>query len=290
MDFEDLQRLTAQRKAEYDQQKAASAPTRDSTSSKGTPPDAITTEEAEVDCVRCGQTFATVVTTIMGKRLAGNVCPICDEQEHGERPRVRLGMEDQLSKIGVNVRRHGASTLEGFDESAGPAPVSAAREFVTDMAAAGSWAPVRSLMLCGNTGTGKTHIAVAIIREALNAGTPAHRIIFDRSSRLITEIQDTYGTGKTAQVLEARENAFLWVLDDLGAEKATPDSLRILHDLLDAREGHPNVITSNFVPSELGARFNDQDGWARIASRLGQRNFRIVRVGGSDHRFTRPAA
>lgn len=189
-----------------------------------------------------------------------------------------------LSKIGINVRRHGEATLDNF-EPVGSGASKAVQHFVEDVKEAGTWSNVIGLNLIGPTGTGKTHLAVAAIRLLLASGIPPHRILFDRASRLITEIQDTYGTGQTAKVLKKREEALLWVLDDLGAEKATADALRILHDLLDAREGHPNIITSNLTPTELGKRFGAEDGWVRIASRLGSRNFRAIKVEGRDRRF-----
>lgn len=280
MDAADIQRMAEQRKKEYEAAKA-SAPTKETSPSRETRQrEAVEVTQETRSCIHCGQSFEATVTAVFGSKITANVCTSCADDDPA---RPTIDVQQSLSKIGVNVRRHGECTIDGFEGNRLPAD--AAHRFVSEVRAAGYWSSVRGLLLCGNTGTGKTHLAVAIIRALVATGTPPHKIIFDRASRLITEIQDTYGTGKTAKVLEARESALLWVLDDLGAEKATADSLRILHDLLDAREGHPNVITTNFMPDEMGRRFKDEDGWARIASRLASRNFRAVKVNGADRRF-----
>lgn len=249
----------------------------------------IEIEMREVSCRRCTRQFEAEVVDILGRKIYPTICSGCAKSEKSESTAAEAGtISDHLARIGINVRSHGSSTLANLDGA--PRVVDAAREFVDDVRDAGHWGRVRGLLLCGNTGVGKTHAAVAIIRELLNNGVRPDRIVFDRASRLITDIQDTYGTGGTAAVLERREHAHLWVLDDLGAEKATADSLRIIHDLIDAREGHPNVITSNLTPNEWGERFGENDGWARIASRLGARNYRILRVQGDDRRFQAPTA
>lgn len=253
------------------------------------PHESLEIEHRTVVCRRCGGEFITTVTRVLGNAIVGSICEACGKAED------RLGSDDPkpdippaLARVGINVRSHGESSLDNWE--GGGSAVAAAREFVADVRESGRWERVRGLMLCGGTGVGKTHIATGIIRELLGAGVRPAQILFDRASRLITEIQDTYGTGGTSKVLERRERALVWVLDDLGAEKATSDSLRIVHDLIDAREGHPNVITSNFTPPQLGERHTDMDGWARISSRLGSKNYRIIRVGGSDRRFIPPAA
>lgn len=195
-----------------------------------------------------------------------------------------------MEGLGVNVRKHGRCTLDSWLATESALPAQSAREFVESLISAGPYDPIRGLLLFGDTGTGKTHLATAITRAALLAGIPARRIVYDRADRLITTVQDTYGTGTTEPELAKRERALLWVLDDLGREKATPDVLRILTDLLSAREAHPNVVTSNYDPETLAKRFTSSDGWARLSSRLASQNFRAVKVKGTDRRFGETAA
>ena len=237
----------------------------------------------------CGTQFVATVLRIGGRALmGGRLCDACVKKaEESIRPvDDRAGrMMELLDSVGVNIRKHGGCTLENWEAGDSDKPVAAAREFIASVGGAGWAEHVRGLYLTGDTGTGKTHLAVGILREVLmSARIDPVRVVFDRAARLITEIQDTYGTGGTEKVLAKRENAALWVLDDFGAEKASENVLRIFTDLFSAREGHPTVITSNLDPHSLTARWSGED-WARLSSRLASQNFRAVSVKGADRRF-----
>lgn len=238
----------------------------------------------------CGRAFQTIIGR-MGDRVVihgGRLCaPCADERElkivqPGEARDVRALLAD----AGVNVKKHGDCTLDNWEGVESNKPLQAANDFVRDVVSAGRSQGVRGLYLCGESGTGKTHLATGILRALLqDQRVDPRRIVFDRAARLITEIQDTYGSGATEKVLEKREQALVWVLDDLGAEKATEDVLRILTDLMSAREGHANVITSNYEPGLMAERWDKAFGWMRLASRLGTENFAAVRVRGRDRRL-----
>lgn len=255
----------------------------------------------DVSCERvartcpCGKAFETVAIMRNGKPVTNGsrFCPDClDERDKPYTPQQadRAGrIKDILGQVGVNVHKHGDCTLDNWEGVASNRPITAANDFVRDVIAAGRSQGVRGLYLCGETGTGKTHLATGILRNLLLSDRiDPSRVVFDRAARLITEIQDTYGTGGTEKVLAKRENAVVWVLDDLGAEKATEDVLRILVDLMSAREGHANVITSNYEPGQIGERWQGSFGWNRLASRLGTENFLAVRVKGADRRLQAP--
>ena len=195
---------------------------------------------------------------------------------------------DWLQALGVNTRKHGNATFSTFDGTAAPRAVHASEEFAAEAVTAGRHSRVRGLYLVDQAkGTGKSHLAVAIM-QWVHERRPKLRIVFDPSDRLITRIQDSYGTGTTDALIEKRRAAGLYVLDDLGREKGTDDALRTLATILDEREGAPTVITSNALPHELARRYHDAGLWDRVASRLGDVVYRYVRVPGRDRRFTEP--
>lgn len=262
----------------------------------------VTTESKTemADCRQCGQAFERDIIVIDGRRLRGaQLCGKCPPVETERERRLRMGYQSQpdvregLADAGVNVRRHGRCTLEvgtergqSFDCSeSGQLPLRAACEFADEVVQAGPMEAVRGLLLCGPTGTGKTHLAVGICRRVLEAKSNMWgKVVFDAADRFIIEAQDTYGSGQTGAFLERRDTAALWVLDDLGSEKATDDALRLLFSVINRREAYPTVVTTNYAPDELERRWKGSDWWARVASRLAG-NFRMVEVGGRDRRF-----
>lgn len=289
-----MEQETAVAEESRPEESEATSPSTSSSESDGPERPEADLREEEATC-RCGNEFTRTVLYVGGRRAPG-MQPRCEEclakeaaedEEFQTPDRARPPIPRLLEAIGVNARKHGRCSLDNFDPAENSKALVAAGHFVEDVAEAGSYDPVRGLYLCGqDTGVGKTHLAVAVLRELLDAHElPSDRMVFDRADRLITIVQDTYGTGKTEAVLRRREKALVWVLDDLGAEKATPDVLRILTDLMSAREGHPTVVTSNYTPPELGDRFKGSEGWARLSSRLARSNFRAVELTGRDRRF-----
>lgn len=207
-----------------------------------------------------------------------------------ERVDPEAAVRDWLSAHGVNTRKHGHATFETFDPTDSPKALAAARAFAADVIAAGRHDRVKGLYLASKareTGVGKSHLAVAIMRHVHEA-RPELRIVYEPADRLVIRVQDTYGSGTTDPLIEERASSDLYVLDDLGREKPTTDALRVLQTILDEREGAPTVITSNFLPHELAARHEDGIDWQRVASRLGDAVYDFVYVVGRDRRFNPP--
>lgn len=109
------------------------------------------------------------------------------------------------------------------------------------------------ILICGNIGTGKTHITSAIANELLGREI---RVICMTERKMLAAIRHTFSdnSGMTEKdVIERYINVPLLIIDDIGKEKATDWSLATLYSIIDGRyeKAMPLVITSNYTPDEL---------------------------------------
>jgi DNA replication protein DnaC len=156
------------------------------------------------------------------------------------------------------------------------------------------------LLLMGSSGVGKTHLAVAALRELLKRG---HGGLFCDYRELLKEIQASYNAeSQTTEmsVLEPVRTAEILVLDDLGAGKPSAWVLDIIGLILNARynERRVTILTTNYfddVPGNEGARLPSgqrvvvrEDTLAdRIGARIRSRLYEMcktVEVGAPDFR------
>ena len=158
------------------------------------------------------------------------------------------------------------------------------------------------LLFCGDNGVGKTHLAVAVLRELVSA-RGAHGQFWD-FHELIREIKSSYDPEtKTTelQVLEPVIEMDVLLLDDLGAWKMTDWMNDTLFYLLNSRymAKRPTIITTNFQDADRAAVLAADPLRRRefLVERIGQRlrsrlmeMCLVVRLQGSDHRQARQQA
>jgi len=152
-----------------------------------------------------------------------------------------------------------------------------------DVSAFIDWNPkeddAKMAFLCGPPGTGKTHMAVAKIRDGIERG--ARGALFIVVPELLANMRDGFKDGSARGVLDQAKYAKFLVLDDLGAEMATDWVRDTLYMLINNRDNglRPTVVTSNLNPGEIAASHHE-----RLASRLasglvvdtsGEKDYRI---------------
>ena len=111
----------------------------------------------------------------------------------------------------------------------------------------------------GPVGTGKTHLAAAIIREGLKkSDTWNYRFV--EVPALLSEIRAGFNTRSSDSPLKMIEEADLLILDDLGAEKVTDWVREQLYLVINQRysEMKPTVITTNDSLEELEANVSQR--------------------------------
>ncbi|MGH9379740.1 MAG: ATP-binding protein [Thermoanaerobaculia bacterium] len=132
------------------------------------------------------------------------------------------------------------------------------------------------LLLVGPTGTGKTHLAAAVLAELIRRYRVHGRFI--DCTTLVQEIQATFDPDSAASkgdLLRPVIDAEVLVLDELGAQKPTPWVVDLLYYVLNTRytQRLPTLFTTNFHldPPQKEANLDaTPDAWSpdRLSSRL----------------------
>lgn len=140
----------------------------------------------------------------------------------------------------------------------------------------------RGLFFCGGVGTGKTHLAVAVMNELIHRRrVPA---LFVTVPELLDNIRETYNVpGRNLDDwMEAVKNADLLVLDDLGAEKPSDWVQERMFVIVNHRyrEALPTIFTSNIGPEELPRQLGERTASRVIAMCEG------IKLDGRDYRET----
>jgi DNA replication protein DnaC len=136
----------------------------------------------------------------------------------------------------------------------------------------------KGLLITGTIGTGKTHLAVGILKELILAkGVPC---LFYDYRELLKEIQNSYNDSVKTTELDVLRPVFeteVLVLDELGAVKPTEWVWDTVSLILNTRynDNRTTIITTNF-PDEAG-----QDPYANPASEFAraQRSVRRETLG-----------
>lgn len=120
-----------------------------------------------------------------------------------------------------------------------------------------------NLILIGNYGTGKSHMAVSILKRVFKKGMDSqngYQCVFISTPKLMTKLKDTYNKQSVhseAALLDTLEKVDLLILDDIGAElrvmerqedeeKANSWAVSKLLEIIDGRLGKHTVYTTNF--------------------------------------------
>jgi DNA replication protein DnaC len=155
---------------------------------------------------------------------------------------------------------------------------------------------LESVLLTGPTGCGKTHLAVAMLRQKIENSAvelePGHyyqdktKALFVTVPELLLEIRQTFNNPNLLEgkVVDKYSKVSLLVLDDLGAEKTTDWSESALYIIIDRRNREEmwTIVTSNLELKDIERYLG-----ARIASRLS--DMKIINLKLPDYRKKRKA-
>lgn len=212
--------------------------------------------------------------------LADKFCPKCGyldcrceqieaERQYRERMAPIWAAEEKARKDRMEAARlGGVRAFEDFtaDKYTNKAVLKALGDY-----------PKENYYLWGKAGSGKTHAAVAVLREVQNA-------VVVRMGQISREIRSA-DTPESEETIISKYASVPMLLDDLGSEKATEFLQNVLFEIMDRRWQSKQgglIITANMSIDKLGGIIGDRTA-SRIAGLVGANN--TLELSGADYRL-----
>ena len=139
---------------------------------------------------------------------------------------------------------------------------------------------VKNLILYGNVGTGKTHLATAIGIEACNRGM---KVGFYRTANLVNQLSDAKKAGNLSKLFNNLRKLDLLICDEWGYVPMDRASAQILFQVIsDSYERRSVIITTNLEFSRWVGIFYDEQMTAAMIDRLVHHSYLLLFDGQSN--------
>ncbi|KFI65955.1 IS21-like element helper ATPase IstB [Bifidobacterium cuniculi] len=171
-------------------------------------------------------------------------------------------------------------SLDGYDRGMASFPPDWGRAQLTSLEFIDH---AEDLVLYGDVGCGKTHLAIALGIQACQQGIP---IRFFTASSLIMQLRQAKARDRLERELTAIGKARLVIIDELGYLPIDIEGARLLFQVIaDSYEKRSLVFTSNLGFSRWADVFGDGDMAAAVIDRIVHHG-RIIRFHGDSYRNT----
>lgn len=119
---------------------------------------------------------------------------------------------------------------------------------------------IRSLVLLGATGRGKSHLMASGLKGCISMGRGA---LYVAEREIYRDIHDTYGQNGSHErekaVVERYSSIPVLGIDEIGRASGTEHEAQILYEIIDKRDSRnlKTIIAGNLLPEEFDGRFDD---------------------------------
>jgi len=197
-------------------------------------------------------------------------------------PQVRKRLENRIESRVKDAKLPVRKTFQDFDFAFQP---TLDRDLLMELATLRFVDQGRNVLLAGMSGTGKTHIALALRLVACVAN---RRVLYTSSSAMLARLTASLADGTLASALKPYIRAELLIIDEVGLEQLERKSATrsgLFQKVLLPRHNQQlsTIITSNIAWDAWGQFLDDQLGAAALLDRLLERSHVIV-INGPSYR------
>ena len=186
--------------------------------------------------------------------------------------------ENEIRRRLQEARFPVVKTLETFDFTALP---SLSREKIRALSEGKAWRERENVLLVGQVGTGKTHIAIALGLEAIKSGA---WVRFVTAPALIQELLLAEKEARLSRVLKQWSRFDLVIIDELGYVSLGPGGPLLFQFCSERYERGSLLITSNLEFSRWSEVFGDPSLTTALLDRLTHHSHVLV-FQGESYRF-----
>jgi len=197
-------------------------------------------------------------------------------------PQVRKRLEGRVERRIKDAKLPARKTFHDFDFHFQP---TLDRDLILELATLRFLGQGRNVLLAGMSGTGKSHIAMAI---ALAACVANRSVTYTTRADMLANLHACLAAGPLTTTLKRYTRPELLVIDELGLEQVERKSATrsgLLQKVLLPRHNHrlSTIVTSNIEWEAWGHYLDDQLGAAALLDRLIERSHVIV-INGPSYR------
>jgi len=179
------------------------------------------------------------------------------------------------------LKQAGFPTQKRFEELSVPDLPEDARIVLPDLKLLNFIPETKNVVFIGNSGTGKTHIAIA---TGVFACENDFKVIFKTAAGLVNELLEAKRGGRFSLLMRQLKRIDLLILDELGYITFDLEGAELLFQILAARyEILSTIITTNLPFSEWVKVFHDKTLTAALLDRITHRAM-VVNMNGTSYR------
>ena len=187
--------------------------------------------------------------------------------------REKIKIERLIKSAGFYTRKY----FNGFSSDEVKLPQGVTTEYLRD----GRFiTETKNLILYGNVGTGKTHLATAIGMEACKRG---QKVGFFRTALLVNQLSDAKTAGTLTKMLTTLRKLDLLICDEWGYVPMDRTAAQLLFQVIsDSYEKRSVIITTNLEFSRWVGIFYDEQMTAAMIDRLVHHSYILLFDGQSN--------